>query len=90
VSRIGSAPAGNFGELGPMFGPSPFQEDVRKAAIFWGAAERLDEELGPTQWRTWKPELEALLDPAVLDDAEGLGAGRGLPTAEAVEMALVM
>jgi len=57
----------------------------RSAAIFWGAAERLDSELGPTQWRTEKPKYWPA--PAVLADEEGLAAGRALATAEAVELA---
>jgi predicted ATPase len=63
--------------------------DVRGAARFWGAAERLDEELGQSQFRSEKRQLEAKLAPAVLADEEGLAAGRTLTTAEAVEVALL-
>jgi hypothetical protein len=62
--------------------------DVRGAAIFWGAGERLDTELGHTMWRLHKTEVEAELAPAVLADKEGLAAGRALTTAEAVKLAL--
>lgn len=62
--------------------------DDRGAAIFWGAGERLDAELGPTQWRLYKAERQEELSPAVLADEEGRGTGRALATAEAVERAL--
>ena len=62
------------------------QGDTRSASTFWGAAERLDEELGPTQFRSEKHLVE--LAPAVFGDEEGLAAGRTLTTAEAVEVAL--
>ncbi|TMC49625.1 MAG: tetratricopeptide repeat protein, partial [Chloroflexi bacterium] len=64
------------------------QDDARLAATLWGAAERLDEELGPTQFRSEKHNEEAKLSPGVLADAEGIASGRGLMTAEAVELAL--
>ena len=62
--------------------------DTRRAATFWGAAERLDAELGPTQFRGAKPSFQAEMSPAVLADEEGLAAGRALETAEAVALAL--
>jgi predicted ATPase len=62
--------------------------DTRGAATFWGAAERLDEELGPSQFRSEKHLMQSDLAPAVLADEEGLAAGRTLTTAEAVEGAL--
>jgi predicted ATPase len=64
------------------------QGDTQNAAMFWGAAERLDEELGPTQFRSGKSQWESELAPAVLADEEALAAGRTLTTAEAVAIAL--
>jgi tetratricopeptide (TPR) repeat protein len=61
--------------------------DTRAAARFWGAAERLDEELGPSQFRSEK-HLYEQFDPAVLADEEGIAAGKALATAEVVELAL--
>ena|SRR5438876_4547027 len=72
----------------PLMDDTPARGESRSAAIFWGAAERLDSELGPTQWRTEKSKEKYWPAPAVLADEEGLAAGRALATAEAVELAL--
>ncbi len=62
--------------------------NVRGAAMFWGAAERLDAELGQTVWRNRRASCEARLSREVLTDEEGLATGRALRTAKAVEFAL--
>jgi len=62
--------------------------DEHSAAVFWGAGDRLDAELGQTQWRLDKAEMQDQLSPAVLADVEGLAAGRALDTIKAVELAL--
>jgi tetratricopeptide (TPR) repeat protein len=64
--------------------------DIRRAALLWGAAERIDTDLGTTQWRSGKAQYEAELPPAVLAAEEGIAAGKALTTAEAVELALSM
>jgi predicted ATPase/class 3 adenylate cyclase len=64
--------------------------DDRSAARFWGAAARLDDELGPTQFRSAKQDWETQIGPTVLADEEGLAAGRALTTSEAVEVALLV
>jgi len=64
------------------------QGDIRTAAILWGACQRLDSELGPTQLRIYKAEVETKLPPSVLADSDGIGAGNAMPTADAVELAL--
>lgn len=85
VSRVEIRVGMGFGYLAKAYAA---QGDVRRAANFWGAGERLDSELGPTQWRSDKPEVEAALTPVVLADEEGIAAGKALPTAEAVELVL--
>jgi hypothetical protein len=59
--------------------------NIRDAAIFWGAAERLGSELGPANWQD--EPTESARPAAVLADDEGLAVGRSMPTAEAVELA---
>jgi predicted ATPase len=60
--------------------------DAPRAATLWGAVERLDAALGPSQFRT--PKEPPKLVPAVLEDTASLAAGHALTTAEAVELAL--
>jgi predicted ATPase len=64
------------------------QGDIRRAATLWGAAERLDAELGQTLWSARKPEIEARLDAGVLADDESLAEGKALTLDEAVAFAL--
>jgi predicted ATPase/class 3 adenylate cyclase len=61
--------------------------DPHGAAIYWGAVEHLDEELGQSQFRRERPGYEAELTAEVLADAEGRAVGRSLATAEVVELA---
>jgi hypothetical protein len=62
--------------------------ELRRAAILWGAVERLDGELGETMWRNHRDEYQARLGPEVLADEAGLSEGRALELEEAVELAL--
>ena len=62
--------------------------DVRRAAVLWGATERLDSELGATMWRSDRQSFEERLAPEVLADERGLLEGRELATNEAVALAL--
>jgi len=74
--------------FGALAGALSRRGDNRQAAILWGAGERLDEELGQTQWRSVKAQWEARLAAAVLADTEGIETGKALPTADAVGLAL--
>jgi hypothetical protein len=64
--------------------------DTLRAAQFWGAAERLDDELGQTQYRQEKQSAGYQPPPAVLGEAEGIAAGKALTTAEAARSALLV
>jgi predicted ATPase/class 3 adenylate cyclase len=74
--------------LGALAEACSAQGDIRRAATLWGAVERLDAELGPTQFRSEMERERAELVDAVLANQEGLATGRALTTAEAVEFAL--
>jgi predicted ATPase len=64
------------------------QGDSRRAALIWGAAERLDAKLGDTMWRNERAEYELRVGAEVLGDADGRAEGRALETEQAVELAL--
>jgi predicted ATPase len=74
--------------LGALAWTSSARGELRRAAILWGAVERLDGELGETMWRNERDEYEARLRPVVLEDEVGLSEGRALEMDQAVELAL--
>jgi tetratricopeptide (TPR) repeat protein len=74
--------------LGALALASNAHGELRCAAILWGAAERLDGELGETMWRNERHGYVARLGPEVLEDEAGLSQGRALELDQAVELAL--
>ena len=61
---------------------------VRRAGALWGAAERLDEELGETLWRATRPQAEETLGDRVPDFELGVEEGRRLELEDAISLAL--
>jgi predicted ATPase/class 3 adenylate cyclase len=61
--------------------------DVRRAGALWGAAERLDQELGETMWRKERPRLEEMLGERGPRFEQGVEEGRRLTLEEAVGIA---
>jgi predicted ATPase len=62
--------------------------DARRAGVLWGAAERLDEELGETLWRATRAQGEASLGERDAEFELGVEEGRRLPLEDAVALAL--
>jgi predicted ATPase/class 3 adenylate cyclase len=60
----------------------------RRAGALWGAAERLDEELGNTIWRRAHAEVESMLGERGPDFELGVEEGHRLSLDEAVALAL--
>ena len=79
---------GVVGCLAAFAWASNMRGELSRAAIFWGAVDRLDAELGETLWRNDRPDYEARLDPHVLADEAALAEGRALDTEQAVKLAL--
>lgn len=62
--------------------------DEERAGALWGAAERLDAELGETMWRRERPQYEDLLGDRGLRFDEGVREGANLSLERAVQLGL--
>jgi len=60
----------------------------RLAGLLWGAAERLDEDLGESMWRRERRQVEERLTQRGADFEQGVEEGRELGLDEAVALAL--
>jgi predicted ATPase/class 3 adenylate cyclase len=61
--------------------------DPRRGGALWGAAERLDQELGETMWRSERDRLEEMLGERGPQFEQGVEEGRRLTLDEAVALA---
>jgi tetratricopeptide (TPR) repeat protein len=61
--------------------------DERTAALYLGAADRLDDEIGPSQFRAERSFRLEQLPASVVADKDTRAAGKAISTADAVELA---
>jgi predicted ATPase len=62
--------------------------DPRRAGVLWGAAERLDEEIGETLWRATRAQSEEMLGERDLEFELGVEEGRRVPLEQALAVGL--
>jgi predicted ATPase len=62
--------------------------DSWRAGVLWGAATRIDEELGDNPWRSDLPRLEQLLGERGPEFESGVAEGLGLSPDEAIQVVL--
>jgi predicted ATPase/class 3 adenylate cyclase len=82
----------NLIDLGMLFSSmaiaSGINHDNHAAALYLGAADRLDEEIGPSQFRAERDGYYEEIPASVVADTNTQAAGRAMTTAEAVALAL--